>query len=72
MRVAVSYLYARGSRGSQPSTLSIEMLPMHAECMHLFHKYGTEKMLMALDSNLKEPFKQLLKTGAAGLVPTWY
>lgn len=67
MRVAVSYLYPKGSRGSQSSTLSMDMLPMHAECMHLFHQYDMEEMLMTLDKGLKEPLKQLLKTAVAEL-----
>ena len=57
MRVAVSYLYPK-SGGSQSSTLTLDMLPMHAECLHLIHKYGTEKLLMTLDKDLKEPLEQ--------------
>lgn len=61
MRAAVTCLYSQGSGGSQPRGLSVDLLPTQAECMRLFHQYGMDLPLMALDSHLKGPLEQLVK-----------
>lgn len=64
MRAAVSYLYSQSCGGSQPCGLRVDLqlLPTHAECMRLFHHYGMENTLMALDKDLQGPLEQLVKT----------